>query len=119
MLIIKEIFIPRSSRANLTPVAIGDLTNSFETAIKEALFSFPYDLHKYQYVVRVQEDNGRDDSILIIDPELFPSKDQLFVCIVDNVPVVEKYDPAIHHEIKILGTVVQASNVPSINSELL
>lgn len=115
MFIIKELLIPRSSGVNLTPVPIETLKNGFEEAISEALFSFPYSPDKYQYVVNVRDEKGIDEYLLIIDPKLAPEKDQLFVAVINNIPVVKRYNPLLHRDTKILGTLAHASKASSIN----
>jgi hypothetical protein len=114
MFVIKELLIPRSTGANLTPIPIENLINGFEESISEALFSFPYNPDKYQYVINVREEKGIDEYLLIIDPKLQPEKDQLFVTVINDVPVVKKYDPLAHRSTHILGTLAHASKAASI-----
>ena len=114
MFIIKEILMPRSSRSNLAPLAINTLEDSFENTITRALFAFPYSPNHFQYVINVQVENGIDDFLLIVDPELMPIEGQLFVSVIENVPVVRKYNKSIHADLKILGTIAHASKATSV-----
>ena len=114
MFIIKEILMPRSSRSNLAPIAIDTLEASFEDTITRALFAFHYSPDHFQYVINVQIENGIDDFLLIVDPELMPIEGQLFVSVIENVPVVRKYNESIHSGLKILGTIAHASKAASV-----
>jgi hypothetical protein len=121
MFTIKEILIPRSNGLNLAPVAIEKLEKPFEYAIKEALFAFPYKPDNYYYVVsvRAQEEEGEDEFLLIIDPDIKPSEGDLFIFEINDIPTVKKFVPRLHRDCHILGTVAHASKASSINIEQL
>lgn len=114
MFIITEILIPRSRGSNLDPVAIDTLEDSFEKLIKLATFAFPYSPDKFQYVVNVREEQGSEIFLLIVNPELKPDEEQLFVTVIDDIPVVKKYNLLIHRNLKILGTIAHASKVSTV-----
>lgn len=111
MFVIKEIHLPRINQI----IAVDKLEKPFEEAIKQALFTFPYKPDYYYYVVCVREENGVDDFLLIVEPDTRPAQNQLFVSVIDNVPVVKKYDSEIHDDLKILGTVAHASRSATIH----
>ncbi len=119
MFVVREIHIPRSTGSNLEPVAIGTLQKPFEYIVKEALFSFPYKPDNYYYVISVRENDHTDDFLLIIDPDLQPDENELFVSMVNGLPMVRKFASRLHDDCQILGTVAHASKAGSINTEPL
>ncbi len=116
MFIVRELHVPRSMNSNLQPLALETLGKPFEFAIKEAFFSFPYKPGIYYYVVTAREEEGIDDYLLIIDPDLPPAENELFVSMVDGLPRVRKYSSRLHYDCRVLGTVSHASKAGSINT---
>ena len=119
MFIIRELHMPRSMSSNLQPQALEFLPKPFEEAIKEASFSFPYKPHNYYYVVTAREEDGIDDFLLIVDPELRPAENELFVSMIGGIPQVRKYSPYLHRDCQVLGTVTHASKAVAINTDPL
>ena len=119
MFLVKEIHLPRSTGSKLEPVALESLQKPFEYVVREALFSFPYKPDNYYYVISVREVNGLDDFLLIIDPDLEPAEDELFVSMVGGIPTVRKFASRFQAERPFLGTVAHASKAGSINTEPL
>ena len=119
MFLVKEIHLPRSTGSKLEPVALESLRKPFEYVVRQALFSFPYKPDNYYYVISVCEENGTDDFLLIIDPDLELTQDELFVSMVGGIPTVRKYALRFLDERPFLGTVAHASKAVSINTEPL